>query len=127
MDYKYHRTQTITGSPDGELFEYPVKFTVVRGKTWWRRLIYYIKHRLKPTDLYLKGHSLCWPNDVRFKDEYGYYLSYWVESFDDERATIWVKINFIPQFPYGVKITAEYGKRNDVSASSGKDTFKRST
>ncbi|HMK45949.1 MAG TPA: DUF2341 domain-containing protein [Methanocella sp.] len=92
--YSYTKSHKIAGSQDGDLFDYQMK---------------YIIHRDTGTDngqdVYLGGHSLSWPNDIRFENAAGDSLSYWVESSDSNSATIWVKIDKIPTS--GTTITAE--------------------
>ena len=122
--YQYVKEHMISPSDDGILTNYQMKFVVHRGtgtdsgyyKDMWD---YYPANG---DDVYLNGHSLSWPNDIRFaatdtssvpyKDVE---LPYWIESYDAETATIWVKIDRIAS---GKTIKMYYGKSNDPGAST---------
>jgi|GEM_PF-5597959 len=112
LDYSNMKTHEIIGSPDGVLTDYQMKFTVHRGTG-----------KDNGSDLYLNGNSTSWPYDIRFKDASGALLSYWIESFDHDSATVWVKISSIPQGPDITFIDVYYGKNNDPGASNGDSTF----
>lgn len=73
--------------------------------------------------LSLNGHSLSWPNDIRFTDAAGNQLNYWVESSDAGSATVWVKESQIPASPGNAKLNVYYGKAGDSGASDGAATF----
>lgn len=111
-DYGFHKINKVIGSTDGPLNNYQVMLIV---------------HRDNGTDsgedVYLNGHSLSWPNDIRFADANGGLYSYWIQSYDDDSATVWVKISRIPAAPGSTSIEMYYGKAGDISASNGDDTF----
>jgi hypothetical protein len=110
--YSYMKTDTIKGSEDGALSEYPVKYMVHRGSGV-----------SKGQNVYLDGHSRCWPYDIRFTDADNMPLSYWIGSFDDNIATIWVKVDDIPASPDSTQINVYYGKTDDADESDGTAVF----
>ena len=66
----------------------------------------------------------CKPDgsDIRFRDETGEALPYWIESWTPDEAVVWCKIPFIPA--RRIKdIWIIYGNPNAVSASNGEATF----
>jgi hypothetical protein len=73
--------------------------------------------------LSLNGHSQSWPNDIRFTGADGNPLNYWIESYDDGSAVIWVKASQIPASPGNAKLNVNYGKAGDTGASDGAATF----
>ena len=60
-------------------------------------------------------------DDIRFADEHGDGLSYWIESADVELATVWVKLDHIAQGTS--RINMYYGNPLARSASNGDETF----
>ncbi len=110
--YSYVKTHQIVGSRDGALQDFQVKLVI---------------HNSPGTDngqdAYLNGLSMSWPNDFRFTDNSNNVFSYWIESFDSEAATVWVKVNRIAAWPGTTTLKIYYGKANDPGASSGRDTF----
>jgi hypothetical protein len=111
-DYTYVKTGTIDGSLDGILNDYQVRLVV---------------NRFGSGDdcgnLTLEGHSLSWPNDIRFADRNGNICPYWIEYYDIGTAVLWVKIKKIPAYPDNAGISIYYGKEGDVSGSDGPATF----
>ena len=70
----------------------------------------------------LNGHSLNWPNDIRFTtSDTTTKMDYWVESYDSTMATIWIEVPNIPTV--GTTCYAYYGLADAVSESSGTNTF----
>ncbi len=66
--YNYVKSHTITGSSDGAQTNYQVKFVVHSGSG-----------TDSGQDVYLNGHSLSWPNDVRFTNAANTTLNFWIE------------------------------------------------
>lgn len=112
QDYSYVKSNTIIGSPDGELNNYPIQLVVHSGPG---------------TDygpnVYLNGHSESWPNDLRFTDNSNNLLSYWIESYDSDSAIVWVNVNNIPLSPVATTVKLYYGRSGDPVASNGAATF----
>lgn len=112
QDYSYYKSQAILGSPDGVLHDYQVRLVVHSGDgTGYGQ------------DVYLGGHSESWPNDIRFADNDGNPLNYWIESYNASMAIIWVNVDRIPASPGMTSIRIYYGKPDDVSAGNGDATF----
>jgi len=59
--------------------------------------------------------------DLRFTDEAGNQLSYWIEVKSATGAAVWVKVPAIPRA--GTTITMRYGNPNAKSQSNGDATF----
>jgi hypothetical protein len=110
--YTYVKTHTIIGSSDGALDHYQVMLIVHSGAGVD-----------DGRDVYLNGHSLSWPDDIRFTGINDNVLNYWIESSDANSATVWVNVDSIPAFPDTTTIKLYYGKANDPGASSGDSTF----
>lgn len=110
--YSLVKSHEITGSQDGAQSNYQVKFVIHRGNG-----------TDSGQDVYLNGHSLSWPYDFRFANNTNVPLSYWIESYDPDMATVWVKVDGIPASPDAVPIKLYYGKANDAGASNGDATF----
>jgi hypothetical protein len=110
--YSYVKTHTIQGSSDGALTNYQFKFIVHNGSG-----------NDSGQDVYLNGCSQSWPNDIRFTDSNNNLYSYWVESYDANTATVWVKVDNIPASPSTTTVKLFYGKAGDTSVSNGGSTF----
>jgi hypothetical protein len=111
-DYGYEKACTVMGSPDGDLDDYQLKFIVHRGDGVDGG-----------ENVYLNWHSLSWPYDIRFTDIEDDPFSYWVESYDPDTATVWVKMDRIPASPGSAGVVLHYGNANDASVSDGDSTF----
>jgi len=61
-------------------------------------------------------------SDIRFRDETGEVLSYWIESWTSDEAIVWCKVPYIPAHK-DKKIWMVYGNPAAVSASDGDATF----
>lgn len=61
-------------------------------------------------------------SDIRFVDDEGHELAYWIEEWSSDEAKIWVKI---PEIPAGdeAKIYMYYGNPNAESKSNGEAVF----
>lgn len=126
FNYTHRKVLNIHGNSASDLTDYQIKTVVHRGTfkpKLWQRIWGRIFGTTFEKDIHLNGHGLSWPNDIRFVGENGEELSYWVESFDAEKAIIWIKISFIPKKPGSCKVTVKFGKEDDVSESNGKNTF----
>ncbi len=110
--YTYVKTHNIIGSSDGALSNYQIKLIVHSGTGVD-----------DSQDVYLNGHSLSWPYDIRFTNANDVPLSYWIESYDANIATLWVKVDNLPASPTTTQIKIYYGKPNDIDASDGQSTF----
>jgi len=110
--YSYMKVHNITGSVDGALTNYQIMFTIHNGNG-----IDCGK------DIYLNGHSLNWPNDMRFTNNVVTPLSYWIESYNGTVATVWVKMDIIAADPATTPIYVFCGKSGDVNQSNGSATF----
>ncbi len=110
--YQYVKTHIINGSSDGALSDYQVKLVIHRGSGVD-----------SGADVYLNGHSQSWPYDTRFADSSNNMLSYWLQSYDANVSTVWVKVPSIPARPGNATIKLYYGKSGDPGASNGIDTF----
>ncbi len=74
-------------------------------------------------EVYLAGRSQSWPYDMRFASTGNVPLSYWIESYDDNNATVWVKVPQISAYQGTSTIDMYYGKAGDGGASDGAGTF----
>ncbi len=110
--YTFVKAHNVTGSPDGALTGYTIKFVVHNGSG-----------TDSGQDVYLNGHAQSWPNDIRFTNSTDGLLSYWIESYDANTATVWVKVASLPASPGTALLKLYYGKAGDSGASSGDATF----
>ncbi len=110
--YSYLKSHQIAGSQDGALNDFQVKFVVHSGDG-----------PDNGQDVYLMGDSKSWPDDFRFTDSSDNLLPYWIESFDAEAATVWVKVNRIAAWPAMTTLKIYYGKARVTGASNGLATF----
>ncbi len=110
--YQYVKSHTINGSMDGALSDYQVMFVVHAGNG-----------SDGGKDVYLNGHSLSWPDDIRFADSNNNLLSYWIESSTSSAVTVWVKVPSIPASPDTTSLYVYYGMQGDSGASCGDSTF----
>lgn len=113
--YNYRKRHFITGSVDGTQTNYQVMFKVSmdRGAD-------------SGQNIYLNGHSLSSLLDVRFYNQSGTKLDYWIETSAADIVTnrwayIWVEIDSIPTT--GCLIDIVYGRVNDAGESNGDNTF----
>jgi len=108
--YAYEKDHTLWSNTGSDFTDYPIMYVVHRGTgvDQWN-------------NVYLKGHSLRWPNDILFTDASGAPLSYWIENYTDDTAKVWVKVNTISTKDSIIKLY--YGKLVDHSASNGTTTF----
>ena len=61
-------------------------------------------------------------NDIRFRDESGEIVPYWIESWTTTQATIWCKVPFIPENDY-TYLWMVYGNPVAESKSDGNAVF----
>mgnify|MGYP000409697083 CR=1 FL=1 len=106
-EWPYYREVIINNSVDLDLTNYQVRIvlTDTNFNTWYN----------------IAGNN---GEDLRFIDEDGNELSYWIEYFskDDEYAIIWVKVPYIPANST-TKIYMLYGNPNAESHSDGDAVF----
>lgn len=111
-DYTYCKIHQISGSPDGSLTDYQVRFVI---------------HRESGMDygpnVYMNGKSKSWPNDFRLTDPSGNSYPYWIESYDQDTAVVWIKLDYIPSYPGTKDVNFYYGKPGDSGMSNGVATF----
>ena len=73
-------------------------------------------------DVYLDGHSLNWPEDIRFTTLNDDELDYWIESYDANSASFWVEFDYL-----SASTTTDfyiyYGDDTASTSSSYDDTF----
>jgi len=111
--YGYRAKITITGSSDASQTYYPTE--IVINETVGAN---------NGNIIYLNGHDLSWPNDIRFTTSDGSSpLDFWRESNTASTGNWWVEVDSIPQSPSTVDIYCYYGKSSDTDASSGDNTF----
>ncbi|OPY26893.1 MAG: hypothetical protein A4E28_02270 [Methanocella sp. PtaU1.Bin125] len=108
--YSFVKYHTISGSSDGTLSNYQMRFVVHSGSGMDGG-----------ENVYLNGYSQSWPNDIRFTDCSDNLINYWIESSNASITIVWVKIPSIPTSGTVVKIC--YGKANEASASNGAATW----
>lgn len=105
---------SINVSNNSQLTNYPLKFTIHRstGTT-------------SGENIYI-GTAGCQSDygDIRFVDEDGNELSYWIESYDASSAIIWVKIPIIIT-DLGTSIILKYinSSSSQITTSNGNETF----
>lgn len=113
---QYWKFINVSGSGDGALSDYQVKLVIHRGNG-----------TDSGSDIYLNGLSQSWPYDIRFTNatfvDQGHKLSYWVESYDANTATVWVKVDYIAASPAVTPVKLFYGRPNDTGESDGNNTF----
>ncbi|HMK46287.1 MAG TPA: DUF2341 domain-containing protein, partial [Methanocella sp.] len=109
-DYSYVKQHSITGSSDGPLTDYSLKFIVHRGSG-----------NDNGQDVYLNESSVSWPNDIRFADQNKNPLGNWIESSNDSEAIVWVRMDDIPVS--GTTVYLYYGKAGDPGSSSIDDAM----
>jgi len=106
--YAYRKMHTITATE--ALTDYPVQFRVVRGTGTDSGNTVYVGDSVQANFA-----------DVRFTDFTGQILPYWIESYSEQAANIWVKVPAIPRA--GTQVFVYYGNPSASSASNGKATF----
>lgn len=111
----YEKSNTLSGSTDGDLYDYQTRLVVHRGYG-----------TDQDQDVYLSGRSLNWPYDIRFQDGVDENLDYWVESYNSNYAIVWVKIPSIPAYPATTKLNIFYGNRLASDGSNLENTFQLS-
>jgi len=115
--YVYRKYHNITGSPSGNLTNYPVQLT-----------IHYGSGTDSGSDVYLNSHSQTDFDDLRFT----WYnqtsgsqqaIDYWRESYTDgSSATVWVNLPFISNVTTN-RIYIYYGNSSVSSGSNASETF----
>jgi len=111
--YNYRARINIAGSSDGAQTDYPIKLSIVQGSG-----------TNSGSTVYLNGHALNWPYDVRFTDSTGQgLLDLWREESDGTDGTWWVEVGSIPASPSTTDIFIYYGKNSGSDASDGIATF----
>jgi len=103
----------IIGSPSGAQVDYQM-----------RLVVHYGSGTDYGEDIYCN--SLCKGDfgDIRFTDSDGNMMHYWMEEKTDfDKATIWVKVPYIPSYPNRTEIYTQYGNPDASTISNGKATF----
>jgi len=75
-----------------------------------------------PPDVFLGAKCRADFGDIRFTNMEGNQLSYWIQSVDDDTATIWVKVDKIV-YPQDTLIYIYYGNPEATTTSSGASTW----
>lgn len=103
----------IGSSDDGQLTNYQIKLTLVKGSG-----------TNSGNTIYLNNENLNWPNDVRFStDEDGNTLiDFWREEYDATDGTWWVEVPTIPASG-GTTIYLHVGDADAPDASDASATF----
>jgi PKD repeat protein len=112
--YSYYQNVTLTGSTDGPVSNYHLRFDVyntIGDSTGWT--------------VFLNENSLSFPNDIRFINAAGTMLPYWIETGTSNatHAVLWVRVDSIAASPSNTVLGIFYGKEDDGGASSGVNTF----
>ena len=110
--YAYEKDHVIYGSPDGALYDYPMKFVV-----------HQVLAKDNGADVGADRKTQSWPFDLRFTDSNDNALLYWIESDDGNIANIWVEIPYIPIAPGNTTIKLYYGKANNIDTGNASDIF----
>ncbi len=109
--YNYEQTVTVGSSSDGELSNYQITMNVYSG-TGTNSI----------NTLFLKGHALNFPNDIRFTDDddndYYYYLVYSNATY----AQFIVRVTSIPASGNQL-MRVYYGQTSGTSASSASNAY----
>ncbi|PWR69618.1 DUF2341 domain-containing protein, partial [Methanospirillum lacunae] len=109
--WSYRKLHTITGSPDMDLPNYPVRLLVYRDGT-----------TLQSGPVIQAGTNVKADfSDLRFTDVSGTDLSYWIESVNSTAAAVWVKLPTLPKG--GAQLYVYYGNSTASSVSSGGSVF----
>jgi len=108
--WSFRKLVTITGSPDGDLTDYQMRFVV---------------HRTEGTDsggnVYAGTNVKEDYSDLRFTTPGNTPIPYWIESSDAGSAVVWVKVPSIPTA--GTQLYLYYGNPGAPPVSDGDATF----
>ena len=111
-DFTCEKDHTVSGSVDGALTDYPVRFVVHKGNG-----------TDSGQDVYLNNKCQAWPCDIRFADGEDRFLDCWFESCDQSAATVWVRMDTIPASPGSATVRLYYGNISYPYASDGNKVF----
>jgi hypothetical protein len=76
------------------------------------------------SDVYCNNHCNNDFSDIRFtKADRSTFLDYWIESYNNESASVWVKLDHIPTSTSSGLFNIYYGNPYGTSASNGSNTF----
>ena len=104
--YTYRKKITITGQA-GAGTNYQVKLQI---------------GNISGGDFNLGGHSLSFPNDIRFMNSTSStQIDYWIEDIAASPITVWVEV--VDSLNSNVDIYCYYGKAGDTTTSNGTNTF----
>ena len=110
--YNYCKIVTINPSIDGALSSYPIKLTI---------------HRTTGTDsgnnVYVGTDCSFDYSDIYFDTVEGEPLWYWIESYTDNEAIVWIKAINIPASPTTTSIRLYYGSAATSTRNNGENTF----
>jgi hypothetical protein len=111
-NYTYCKIVTVNPSIDGALSSYPMKLTI---------------HRTTgvdtTSDVYVGTECSFDYSDIYFDTELGEPLWYWIESYTDNEAVVWIKAINIPASPTITSIRFYYGSSIISIRNSGLNTF----
>jgi hypothetical protein len=112
-NWGYRQSFTVKGSPDGALTNYQMNLIVHKGSG-----------TSTGSDVYLNNHCKDDFSDIRFiKSDGTTQLDYWIESYTDSNAIVWIEIDAIPASPSSANFYIYYGNPSALSASNGGNTF----
>jgi hypothetical protein len=110
--YNYCKIVTINPSTDSALSSYPMKLTI---------------HRTTgvdtASDVYVGTDCSFDYSDIYFDTVEGVALWYWIESYTDDYAVVWIKAINIPASPTTTQIRFYYGSTIVSIRNSGVNTF----
>lgn len=103
---------SIPSSVDGELTNYQLQITIVKGSG-----------SNSGSAIYLDDDAKNWPDDIRFTSSDGTTLiDFWREESDATDGTWWVEVPTVPASG-GTMVYCYYGKSDASDASDGASTF----
>ena len=112
VSWGYRKVHNITGSSAGAQTNYQVRFR-----------IYNVTGTDNGENVYLGSKVNPDFSDVRFVNNTGDSLSYWIEETGSNYSIFWVKISEIPAAPSNASIYIYYGNPDAQSESNGNTVF----
>ena len=109
-EWSYRKIHAISGSPDGDLTDYQMRFVVWRTEGTDSGENVYVGTLVK------EDYS-----DLRFTTIGGVQMPYWIESVGASNAVVWVKVPSIPRA--GTQVVMDYGNSQEARGSDGSAVF----
>jgi hypothetical protein len=117
--YRYYKSLNITGGTSA-LTNYQMRYKIYKGTgTDSTTTEFDISTRV----VYLDNKCASWPNDIRFTNNAGTVLNYWIESSDANVAVVWVKVDSIAGSGATTTIKIYYSRPYDSGNSSASNTM----